>query len=280
MLLRLVRPCMLLGISACFFFITILKLVLSGDFSTLTSWPAFHEAWFGNFWAYIAPGVKANAEPRVLALLEGRVHEGRIYTDVVGQPVEGTILEIGAGSGMWADVFAKVIEQAKTRGSNGPAKIYGVEPNSHSAAALRQRVRDVGLEGTYEVVPVGIEDFNNPTAWGACIEPGSVDCIVTVQCLCSIPDPEKNTRLLYNYLKKGGRWYVYEHVRAESGTAVPAFQRFLDIFWKYMIGGCRLCRQTGKTLEALGRWEKIDLVQPPDESRFDVIPHVFGTLTK
>lgn len=69
--------------------------------------------------------------------------------EAVGQPVEGTILEIGAGSGMWADVFAKVVEQARNRGGNGPTKIYGVETNYHSAAALQQRREEVGLAGIY-----------------------------------------------------------------------------------------------------------------------------------
>ncbi|KAF7555395.1 hypothetical protein G7Z17_g2255 [Cylindrodendrum hubeiense] len=226
MLFRLLRPWMLMSISAWYFFSTALKLLTSGDFRTLTSWPAFHGTWFANFWAHIAPGVKANAEMRVLALLEGRVREGHIYEEVVGQPVEGIVLEIGAGSGMWVDVFATIAERTKRSGSSAPplSKIYGVEPNAQSAAALQQRVKESGLDGTYEVVPVGIEDLNNPTAWGTHIEPGTVDCIVTVQCLCSIPEPEKNVRLLYNYLKKGGRWYVYEHVRAEYGTVVPYFQ--------------------------------------------------------
>lgn len=224
-LYRLIRPWILIATSAWFFFVTIVKLLTLRDLRTLSSWPAFHEAWFGNFWSHIAPGVKANADPLVLALLEGRILNGRIHEEVVGSPVEGTILEIGAGSGMWADVFAKVTQQASNRGRRGPTKIYGVEPNSHSAAALRERVKVVGLEGTYEVVPVGIQDLNNPTAWGACIEPESIDCVVTVQCLCSIPEPEKNVRLIYDLLKKGGRWYVYEHVRAEQGTAVPLFQR-------------------------------------------------------
>ncbi|KAK7404163.1 hypothetical protein QQX98_010067 [Neonectria punicea] len=226
MLVRLIRPWMLMSISAWYFFTTSLGLLASGDFRTLTSWPAFHETWFARFWAHIAPGVKANADQKVLALLEGRVRDGRIYEDVVGQPVDGIVLEIGAGSGMWADVFATVAERAKSSASNGPSlrKIYGVEPNAQSAAALRQRVKEVGLEGTYEVVPVGIEHLNDPTAWGAVIQPGSVDCIVTVQCLCSIPEPEKNIRLLHSYLKKGGRWYVYEHVRAEHGTVVPSYQ--------------------------------------------------------
>ncbi|KAH7123452.1 S-adenosyl-L-methionine-dependent methyltransferase [Dactylonectria estremocensis] len=282
MLFRLLRPWMLMGVSGWYFFTTILKLLTSGDLRTLTSWPAFHETWFASFWAHIAPGVKANAEPRVLALLEGRVRDGRIYEEVVEQPVQGIVLEIGAGSGMWVDVFATIAERAKRSGSSGPSlsKIYGVEPNSQSAAALQQRVTEAGLKGTYEVVPVGIEHLNNPTAWGTRIEPGTVDCIVTVQCLCSIPDPEKNIRLLHNYLKKGGRWYVYEHVRAEHGVIVPYFQAFTDVFWKYMIGGCRLCRPTGQTLGEINPWEKNDLVQPPDESKYEMVPHVFGTLTK
>lgn len=47
-----------------------------------------------------------------------------------------------------------------------------------------------------------------------------------------------------------------------------------------MIGGCRLCRPTGKTLGEINHWEKMDLVQPPDESEYEMVPHVFGTLTK
>ncbi|KAM0321714.1 hypothetical protein ACHAQA_009953 [Verticillium albo-atrum] len=278
-LLRLVRPWLLISISAWYFLTTILHLLAARDTRTLSSWPVFHEVWFARFWSHIAPGVKANAEPLVLALLEGRVRDGRIHQDVVGRPVEGTILEIGAGSGMWADVFAALTTRAGSRGG-GPVKIYGVEPNVHSAAALRQRVRDVGLEGTYEVVPVGIEALNDPAAWGAAIEPGSVDCVVTVQCLCSIPEPEKNVRLVYDLLKKGGRWYVYEHVGAERGVVVPSYQRFTDQFWQYMIGGCRLCRPTGATLRGVGRWDEVDLVQPRDESAYEVVPHIMGTLTK
>jgi SAM-dependent methyltransferase len=126
---------------------------------------------------------------------------------------------------MWADVFAKVgggvgghDEQLRYRkGGNGLTRVYGIEPNPQSAAALRQRVKEVGLEGVYEVVPVGIESINDPTAWDGRIEPGTVDSIVTILCLCSIPEPEKNIKLLYESLKKGGRWYAYEHVQVEQG---------------------------------------------------------------
>lgn len=71
------------------------------------------------------------------------------------------------------------------------------------------------------MLPIGIDDFNNPTARGANIKPGSVDGIVTVQCLCSIPKPEKNVQLLNDYLKKGGRW-VYRFLLEVHDRWLPS----------------------------------------------------------
>ena len=116
--------------------------------------------------------------------------------------LSGTVLEIGAGTGMWAEKLA---------GFPGVAKVYGVEPNLESAAKLRQLVKEKGLEGKYVVVPTGIEDRKGMAEAG--LELGSVDCIVSVLCLCSIPEPDRNIKRLYGYLKPGGRWYAYEHVK-------------------------------------------------------------------
>lgn len=217
---------------------TVTQLISARDFRTLLSPSAFGDVWFGNFWGFMGPQVKEGAERRVLPLLEGRVRNGHVTDEVVGIPVQGTVLEVGAGTGMWADVFAKVDTTGQNvdkgdlkRRRGGLVKVYGIEPNLQSAAALRQRVKDVGLEGTYEVVPVGIESLNDPTAWSGRIEPGSVDCIVTILCLCSIPEPEKNIRLLYDCLKKGGRWYAYEHVKLEHGAIfMRLYQRKLATF--------------------------------------------------
>ncbi|KAF5008831.1 hypothetical protein FDECE_4910 [Fusarium decemcellulare] len=292
LLWELVSPYLFMGISVRFLPGTVLGLLASRDFRTLFSPSAFKETWFGNFWAFMGPQVKINAERRVIPLLEGRVHDGRVGEDVVGEPINGIVLEIGAGSGMWADVFAKVgggigvvgsgdDEVRRRKGGNGLTRVYGIEPNPQSAAALRRRVKDVGLEGVYEVVPVGIESINDPTAWDGRIEPESVDCIVTILCLCSIPEPEKNIRMLYNSLKKGGRWYAYEHVRVERGRFfLSAFQWLTNLVWSQAMGSCRICRNTGKTLIEAGPWEKIDLAHPDDEARFALLPHVLGTLTK
>lgn len=66
---------------------------------------------------------------------------------------------------------------------------------------------EAGLEEIYEIVPVGVEDLGDK--W---VGMGEVDTVVTVQCLCSVTEPERMIGGLYGYLREGGRWVVYEHV--------------------------------------------------------------------
>ncbi|CAF3516747.1 hypothetical protein SNK03_003594 [Fusarium graminearum] len=291
---QLIDPYLFMSIAVRFLPSTILEVIRNKDFRTLLSPSRFKEAWFGNFWAFIGPQVKANAESKVIPLLEGRVKNGRMGDEVVERPINGVVLEIGAGTGMWADVFAKVNVGVNTEGSedgelrrrkgeeSGLTRVYGIEPNPKSAATLRRRVKEIGLDGVYEVVPVGIESITDPKAWDGRIEPESVDCIVTILCLCSIPEPEKNIKLLYQSLKKGGRWYAYEHVRIDQSRSffLRAYQWVTGLVWSQVMGSCRICRSTGKTLREAGPWEKIDLAPPVGEARFRLLPHVLGTLTK
>ncbi|TEA18772.1 Methyltransferase-like protein 7B [Colletotrichum sidae] len=279
MFIEVIQPWLFMAASLVFVPITIFKCVGYGNIRPLLSYASFKEAWFGNFWVYMGPMAKQGAEPFVVPLLEGRIRNGRV-TDDPGKPIEGVVLEIGAGSGMWTDTLAHIVRAAKAESLRGPTKIYGVEPNPMSAATLARRVQQTGMGDTYEVVPVGIEDLQNEAAWGGRIDSGSVDCIMTVQCLCSIPEPEKNVRILYDYLKKGGRWYVYEHVKAERGLVIPLFQRFTNMFWEHAMGSCHLCRRTEQTLRNVGKWEEVDLAQPAEETTSQVIPHIVGVLTK
>ena len=222
-----VKPWFFMSVSTTFFFITVAKLISEGDLDTLRSRKKFGEAWFGNLWRFIGPKAQAEASGWVIPLLEGRVENGRaaVKTNAVSHALEGVVLEVGAGSGMWTKVLADIALASETGEGRTPIKVYGVEPNPMSAAALKRRVEQLGLDGRYEVIPAGIQDLEKESP----LKPGSVDCIMTVQCLCSIPEPEKNMRLLYEYLKKGGRWYVYEHVRADEGVFIPAFQSKLAL---------------------------------------------------
>lgn len=239
---HLIEPWLMIVLSITYIPSTIAGLVSSGNYGKLLSPSAFGEELFGNLWVTLGPQAKAGAEPVVVPLLEGKVSGGKVHDHVVSTPVHGTVLEVGAGSGMWADVLARIHRNAPSgngeteglrsrkgesgRGKSGITKIYGIEPNPISAATLRKRVKEVGLGDVYEVVPVGIEDVTNPNAWEGKIEPGSVDCIVGIRCMCSIPDPKENIEHLYKLLKPGGTWYVFEHVKTARGFPImPLYQR-------------------------------------------------------
>lgn len=251
----------------------------------------------------MGPRIREGNGPRITALLEGRVTNARVVDEIVSEPISGVVLDIGPGLGYWVDLYARTdvpIQNAgkvvKNRGKGrGITTVYGVEPNTQSHPRLRQRALAAGLEGIYKILPVGIEDIAKETA----LEKGSVDAIVSLLCLCSIPEPEKNIRELYSYLKPGGRWYIYEHVKSKGYRSMQIYQgrasplhnqisvniltRSLAIvnwFWPIAYGGCQLCRDTEKALREAGPWSKVDLKQPPEEPWHATIPHIFGILTK
>lgn len=213
---------------------TILSLLWTGQLATLLSPRRLQSVWFARFWAFAGPGVRTTGEARVIPLLEGRVRNGKILlpsspttngkegeekdeattTTTTATTTEGglsgVVLEVGPGTGLWATVFATPSLAARPI-----THIYGVEPNHGVHPELRHRVAAAGLGGLYEIVPCGVEDLASASA-SRRLEPGGVDCIVSILCLCSIPDPERNARALFELLKPGGRWFVYEHVRCES----------------------------------------------------------------
>ncbi|KAI0390426.1 S-adenosyl-L-methionine-dependent methyltransferase [Xylariaceae sp. FL0594] len=165
--------------------------------------------------------------------------------------------------------------------------VYGVEPNPAHHAALWRSVEAAGLQDIYEIVPVGIEDLSSSSSsssdnkkWEGNIEPNSVDCIVSVLCLCSIPEPERHTRELYKLLRPGGRWYVYEHVKRESGWVMRIYQRIVNLVWPHFLNGCQICRPTEKTLRSAGPWTKVDVAHLPDEPWYGTLPHILGVFTK
>lgn len=226
-----------------FLYSTILHLYKIGEFGILFSWRKLQDAWFSAFWLWFGPQLRANNGDRITALLEGRIEAAQITDSCVAPPVGGVVLDIGPGRGYWIDLYSKAnvpIDTPATRakgGSDGIRKVYGVEPNPDSHAALSKRVEEIGLTGVYEALPVGIEELGKIKIDGTDkpIERESVDCIVSVLCLCSIPEPEANIAKLYELLKKGGRWYLYEHVRTKDMLFMRWYQS-KNSPWKLVCG--------------------------------------------
>ena len=193
------------------------------------SWDTIQSAWFSKFWAWAGPRIREGNGPRITALLEGRVTGAEVVDEVVGEPISGVVLDIGPGLGYWVDLYARTDVPISTQDGNirkrdgkgkGITKVYGVEPNAQSHPGLRQRAKAAGLDGVYEILPVGIEHIAKETV----VKKGSVDAIVTLLCLCSIPEPEKNIKELHSYLRPGGRWYLYEHVRVKGYWPMQLYQ--------------------------------------------------------
>lgn len=243
---------------------TILTLLLNGNIPALLCPSRLQSAWFGRFWATAGPGVRETGEARVIPLLEGRVRDGKITappqsssipaaaTDKPTGGLRGVVLEIGPGTGLWASVF-----NATPTLATPITQIYGVEPNAAVHPELRRRVAAAGLGEVYEVVPVGVEEL----AASGKVARGSVDCIVTILCLCSIPEPERNVKELFGYLKPGGRWFVYEHVRCESerlrecGLGMRVYQGKSVLLVLFTLQRCRGC--VGETVPIFKTAEQI-----------------------
>ncbi|OAA58941.1 methyltransferase [Niveomyces insectorum RCEF 264] len=311
----LLDPWLFMASSALYLPSTIFHLIRRRQWSTLFRWHRLRSAWFGNFWVHVGPQVREGGETVVIPLLQGRVRHGRVLEDgekkKTSPPLSGTVVEVGAGSGLWVSVFRELgcsmkpssssssssssfSSSSSKSGSGGSSKsgsrqrkssastsgvitkIYGVEPNAAVHDSLREHVAAAGLQGVYEIVPTGIEDL---AATGK-IAKGSVDCIVSILCLCGIPEPEHNIHQLYGYLKPGGRMYVYEHVRCTRHWTIALYQRLVNLFWPSFLGGCQLRRETGRYLREAGPWTSVDLVQPVAEPWYHVVPHIVGVLTK
>ncbi|KAI1203368.1 S-adenosyl-L-methionine-dependent methyltransferase [Nemania serpens] len=305
--LGLLDPWLFLSLSTSFIPRTVSHVLRTQDLSaalrTLLSPSRFRDAWFSQFWGYAGPGVREGAGPRVLPLLDGRTSKGHVLDSPTGPDagVAGVVLEVGPGSGLWVDVFSDrhwhedqvagdgdTARRSQSSARGKITRVYGVEPNASHHAALRRAVEAAGLQDVYEIVPVGIEDLTSAATtsagarkkWEGSIEPGSVDCVVTILCLCSIPDQAQHIRELYELLRPGGRWYVYEHVRCRYSWYMRAYQRMINLVWPYVIGGCEMCRETEKSLREAGPWTTIDIGQPPVEPWYHCLPHILGVFTK
>lgn len=194
----LLTPLLDMAFSASYIPITIFRLLTTSP-SKLLSWSSFQKAWFSNFWSWFGSMMRTKAATVVAPLIRSHA--------------SGVILDIGPGSGEWVYIYSSTV--------NKVTKIYGVEPNLEHHVALRKAVEAAGLQDIYEILPVGAEDLGHVGLGNE-----SVDTIVTVQMLCSCPNPQGIVGSLYPMLKKGGTWVVYEHVRTKYRD------EFVGYFWQ------------------------------------------------
>jgi SAM-dependent methyltransferase len=202
----LISPLHFLLISLSYLPGTVLFLLASLQFRTLLTPSLLKDAWFARFWSVVGANIRQNCTPRVQPLI-AQAH--------------GVVLDIGPGSGEWLLLFNK----------EKVTKIYGVEPNRDHHERLKERIREAGLEEIYVLVPVGVEELGSWKGKGDVkLGKGEVDSVVTVFCLCSVPEPKRMIVELYGYLKEGGNWIVFEHVITKEGGLIAMYQGEFVLF--------------------------------------------------
>jgi len=179
----------------------------------------------------------------------------------------GNVLEIGPGAGHTIAYYD----------SDKVTKIVGIEPFAPLHPHIRAAVEHAKLSDKYDLVCASIEDSEILAQHG--VLPGTMDTIVCVQVLCSIPNPQQVIAEMYKLLKPGGQIIVFEHVRSQDSVTSRLQSIWTHSLW-HALTGCNLDRPSGDWLRQIGDWASIDLQPGPGESNHDIIPHNLGRLVK
>ena len=143
---------------------------------------------------------------------------------------EGTVLEIGIGSGLNLPLYGASVRV-----------VIGLEPSPEllrmaRARAARASVPVELLEASAEAVP---------------LEDASIDSVVTTWMLCTIPDAPRALAEMRRVLKPSGNLLFVEHGRAPE-PGVARWQDRLDPLWRRVAGGCYLNRKIDDLISASG----------------------------
>jgi ubiquinone/menaquinone biosynthesis C-methylase UbiE len=163
-------------------------------------------------------------------LLSRKAEKGELgeRRDELLSGLEGTVLEIGAGTGLNLPHY----ERAE--------KVIAVEPDPSMARRLRGRAQEAAVP--VEIVTGSAESLP--------FEDGAFDTAVITFVLCSVEDPSAALAEVRRVLAPGGRLVLLEHVRAEGNLA--RWQDRLTPLHRKLAGNCHLNRDTRRAVAEAG----------------------------
>jgi ubiquinone/menaquinone biosynthesis C-methylase UbiE len=170
------------------------------------------------FFSAIYPWLNANLDRRWLRAVRASLLA----------PLEGEVLEIGAGHGANVEHYAKA------------KKVIVAEPD---ASLRRKLARNVARAK----VPIDVSDAAGESLP---FRDASFDVVVSTLVLCSVHDVDATLAEVRRVLRPGARFVFVEHVRknGEDGR----WQDRLRPIWSFVMGGCQLNRNTIDSIERAG----------------------------
>lgn len=167
---------------------------------------------------------------------------------VVCRDAEGTVLELGFGSGRNLRHYPDTVDE-----------VLAVEPSAlawtHAQEAIVTFGRPVRLVGA--------------DAATLALDAASIDTVVSTWTLCTIPDLPRALAHVRRVLRPGGRFRFVEHGLSPD-AAVRRTQRRLQPLWGPVAGGCRLDRDILSAVAAA------DLHLDQSDSRYTGWPRSFA----
>lgn len=176
---------------------------------------------------------------------------------------EGRVLELGVGTGSNLGFYPVEVTD-----------IVGIDPHNGVLDRAIRTVADLERDG----IPYRIR-LHRADAQALPYADASFDTVVAFLTLCTVPDFAVAAREAHRVLRPAGRLLVLEHVKAEHGSWLERWQRWLNPVWTRAAVGCHLDRDTGAVLRDAGFTGPIEHYR--DDAFFPpTSPRIRGVLRK
>ena len=168
---------------------------------------------------------------------------------------------------------------------NRVTKYIALEPNTNMHPLLRSAANAAGFneaDGTLLILSCGAEDTETIVSAVRSGGQTTVDTLISILTLCSVPSPQATaSSLVCDVLKPGGQLLFYEHVLSHR-TDIAWWQRFWAPVWEVATDGCRIDRPSHlwleqvSTDEGMSVWKEKNTWKKEGEDEETLFGHVAG----
>lgn len=123
-------------------------------------------------------------------------------------------------------------------------KLICVEPNRAFHSELLRNAEKAGFDRQKMFLTGESAQADIPGSALADVPNESVDTIIALSCLCSIPHPQVTIKTLREKLKPGGKFLFSEHVKSTEKSTIT-YQNVIKPVWFHLLGNCDVTRPTG-----------------------------------